>query len=192
MRHLRPLCSVLTLALVLAHAPHFTHAQGASAGGLAAAPAAGAGATPAAGAAAGPELSAQSIASSVGGGSLGTVQTGGSPLPCTIWLHTLSFLQSALSSAAAVFSTGQSVESAGRRTLLMLLSDTCAGISATPELTQSITKPPLKAVPITVTPVAAPPAKPTPRGGLATCTFNVKGTRESLTMVVDAAVSTTQ
>lgn len=76
MRHLRPLCGLLTLALVLAHAPSFTNAQGASAGGLAAAPAAGAGATPAAGAAAGPELSAQSIASSVGGGSLGTVQTG--------------------------------------------------------------------------------------------------------------------
>lgn len=70
-------------------------------------------------------------------------------------------------------------------------NDPCAGISATPELTQSITKPPLKAVPITVTPVAAPPAKPTPRGGLATCTFNVKGTRETLTMVGDAAVSTT-
>jgi hypothetical protein len=80
--------------------------------------------------------------------------------------------------------TGQTVKQSGQQSLLTLLSDTCAGISATPELTQSITKPPLKAVPITVTPVAAAPAKPSPRGGLATCTFNVKGSRGSLGSVV--------
>lgn len=52
------------------------------------------------------------------------------------------------------------------------------GITEAP-VSQTITKPPLKAVPVTVTPLAAAPAKPTPRGGLATCTFNVEGSRES-------------
>lgn len=191
MRHLRPLCGLLTLALVLAHAPSFTHAQGASAGGLAAAPAAGAGATPAAGAAAGPELSAQSIASSVGGGSLGTVQTGGSLLSCTIYFKIAELPAVRPVQCGCILLTRQTVMQSGPWTLLTLLSDTRAGISATPELTQSITKPPLKAVPITVTPVAAAPAKPTPRGGLATCTFNVRGTRELLITAANAAVSIT-
>jgi hypothetical protein len=96
MRLARSLCGVLSLALVLAHAPASTHAQGANAGGLAAAPAAGTGASagglgtaPASGTAAGPELSAQSIASSIGGGSLGTVQTGE---PACAWLVTMCCL----------------------------------------------------------------------------------------------------
>lgn len=76
MRQMQPLCGLLAVALLLAHAPALSNAQGASAGGLAEAPAAGAGAAAGAGDAAGPALSAQSIASSMSGGSLGSVQTG--------------------------------------------------------------------------------------------------------------------
>ena len=49
-----------------------------------------------------------------------------------------------------------------------------AGITSAP-VDNMITKPPLKAVPVTVTPVGAGPAAPTARGGLATCTFVVRG-----------------
>jgi len=77
MRCVQRLAGLLALALVVAHVPAYTNAQ-AGAGGLATAPAtATAGGATAAAPAASP-LSAQSIASSINGGSLGTVSTGGS------------------------------------------------------------------------------------------------------------------
>lgn len=49
------------------------------------------------------------------------------------------------------------------------------GITTAP-VDQMITKPPLKAVPVSVTPLTPAPTAPATRGGLATCTFTVRGT----------------